>query len=123
MAIVSPSWGMSSFLGLMRREAACWRKEARVVRQWSSASMCTAITLALLDVLEDEWASCRIVAAPHTALIDLPLTAKQGRLLSVASWYYNEWGFSNRLAEVAAFLAERIQAPHLCFQLLNALIF
>jgi glyceraldehyde 3-phosphate dehydrogenase len=64
--------------------------------------------LGVLDVLEDEWASCRIVADAHTAIIDLPLTAKQGQLLSVASWYDNEWGFSNRLAEVAAYLAERI---------------
>ena len=62
----------------------------------------------VLDVLEDEWASCRIVADAHTAIIDLPLTAKQGQLLSVASWYDNEWGFSNRLTEVAAYLAERI---------------
>ncbi|TGE03877.1 aldehyde dehydrogenase [Hymenobacter fodinae] len=62
----------------------------------------------VLDVLEDEWASCRIVADPHTAIIDLSLTAKQGGLLSVASWYDNEWGFANRLAEVAAYLAARI---------------
>ena len=59
----------------------------------------------VLDVLEDEWASSRIVADPHSALLDLPLTAKQGPLLSVAAWYDNEWGFSNRLAEVAAYLA------------------
>ena len=62
----------------------------------------------VLDVLEDEWASSRIVADPHSSIVDLPLTVKQGNLLSVAAWYDNEWGFSNRLAEVAAFLAERI---------------
>ncbi|WP_128544245.1 type I glyceraldehyde-3-phosphate dehydrogenase [Larkinella soli] len=62
----------------------------------------------VMDVLEGEWASCRIVGDPHTALIDLPLTAKQGQLLSIASWYDNEWGFSVRLAEVAAYLAGRI---------------
>ncbi|MGA0558613.1 type I glyceraldehyde-3-phosphate dehydrogenase [Larkinella sp. VNQ87] len=62
----------------------------------------------VMDVLEGEWASSRIVADPHTALIDLPLTAKQGELLSIASWYDNEWGFSNRLAEVAAYLAGKI---------------
>ena len=27
---------------------------------------------------------------------------------TTTAWYDNEWGFSNRLAEVAAFLAERI---------------
>jgi glyceraldehyde 3-phosphate dehydrogenase len=62
----------------------------------------------VLDVLEGEWASSRIVADPHSSIIDLPLTAKEGNLLSVAAWYDNEWGFSNRLAEVAAYLAARI---------------
>lgn len=62
----------------------------------------------VLDVLEEQWASSRIVADPHSSIIDLPLTAKEGNLLSVAAWYDNEWGFSNRLAEVAAYLAERI---------------
>lgn len=62
----------------------------------------------VLDVLEEEWASSRIVADPHSSIIDLPLTAKEGNLLSVAAWYDNEWGFSNRLAEVAAYLTERI---------------
>ncbi|MGV3561444.1 type I glyceraldehyde-3-phosphate dehydrogenase [Larkinella arboricola] len=62
----------------------------------------------VMDVLEGEWASSRIVADPHTSLMDLPLTTKQGNLLSIASWYDNEWGFANRLAEVAAYLAERI---------------
>ena len=62
----------------------------------------------VMDTLEDQWASSRIVADPHSSIIDLPLTAKQGNLLSVASWYDNEWGFSNRLAEVAAFIAGKI---------------
>ena len=64
----------------------------------------------VLNVLEDEWASCRIVADPHTSIVDLPLTAKQGQLLSIATWYDNEWGFANRLAEVAAFIAEKTSA-------------
>jgi glyceraldehyde 3-phosphate dehydrogenase len=62
----------------------------------------------VMDTLEGQWASSRIVADPHSSIIDLPLTAKQGNLLSVASWYDNEWGFSNRLAEVAAFIAGKI---------------
>jgi len=62
----------------------------------------------IMDVLEDEWSSARIVGDPHSSLIDIPLTAKQGDLLSVASWYDNEWGFSNRLVEVAAYIAGKI---------------
>ncbi len=57
-------------------------------------------------VLEEEWASARVVGDPHSSIIDLPLTAVQGgNLLSVAAWYDNEMGYSTRLAEVAAKLA------------------
>ncbi|PBJ10138.1 type I glyceraldehyde-3-phosphate dehydrogenase [Flavobacterium sp. ACN6] len=62
----------------------------------------------VLDVLEEQWSSARIVADPHSSIIDLPLTTKQGNLLSVAAWYDNEWGFANRLAEVAQYLSQKI---------------
>jgi glyceraldehyde 3-phosphate dehydrogenase len=62
----------------------------------------------VIDVLEDQWTSARIVADPHSSIIDLNLTAMQGDLLSVATWYDNEWGFSNRLTEVAQYIASRI---------------
>jgi len=62
----------------------------------------------VMDVLEDQWSSARIVADPHSSIIDLPLTVKQGNLLSVATWYDNEWGFANRLAEVAQYLSGKI---------------
>ncbi|QYR20267.1 glyceraldehyde-3-phosphate dehydrogenase [Paenibacillus sp. sptzw28] len=61
----------------------------------------------VLDVLEGEWASSRIVGDSHSSIIDLPLTQVQGGLLSVAAWYDNEWGYASRLAEVAAYLAAR----------------
>ena len=59
-----------------------------------------------MAVLEDEWASSRILGDPHSSLVDLPLTAVQGDLLSVAAWYDNEMGYATRLAETAARLAE-----------------
>ncbi|MCE7067000.1 type I glyceraldehyde-3-phosphate dehydrogenase [Dyadobacter sp. CY326] len=62
----------------------------------------------VLDVLEEEWTSARIVGDPHTSIIDLPLTVKQGDLLSIATWYDNEWGFTCRLAEVAHFISQKI---------------
>lgn len=59
----------------------------------------------VMGVLEDEWASSRIVGDPHSCIVDLPLTAVMGDLLSVAAWYDNEMGYSTRLAETAAMLA------------------
>jgi glyceraldehyde 3-phosphate dehydrogenase len=60
----------------------------------------------VLAVLEEEWASSRIVNDPHSSIVDLPLTqVQEGVMLSVAAWYDNEMGFSTRLAEAAARLA------------------
>jgi glyceraldehyde 3-phosphate dehydrogenase len=58
-----------------------------------------------MAVLDEEWASSRIVGDPHSSIVDLPLTAVQGGLLSVAAWYDNEMGYAARLAETAARLA------------------
>jgi len=60
----------------------------------------------VMGVLEEEWASSRIVGDPHSSIVDLPLTAVQeGVMLSVAAWYDNEMGYSTRLAETAARIA------------------
>jgi glyceraldehyde 3-phosphate dehydrogenase len=60
----------------------------------------------VMAVLEDEWASSRIVGDSHSSLVDLPLTMVQGSdFVSVAAWYDNEYGYTSRLAEMAAHMA------------------
>jgi glyceraldehyde 3-phosphate dehydrogenase len=45
---------------------------------------------------------------PHSAIVDLPLTMVMGdRLAKVFAWYDNEWGYSNRLVELAEYVAAR----------------
>ncbi|MEI7556487.1 glyceraldehyde 3-phosphate dehydrogenase NAD-binding domain-containing protein [Candidatus Chlorohelix sp.] len=62
----------------------------------------------VFSVLEDEWASSRILGDSHSSIADLPLTSVQeGNLLSVAAWYDNEWGYSSRLAETAAYITSK----------------
>jgi len=61
----------------------------------------------IMDVLEDEWASSRIVGDAHSSIIDLPLIQTMSdKLVSVATWYDNEYGYTSRLAETAAFLTK-----------------
>lgn len=62
----------------------------------------------VMDVLEEEWASSRIVGDPHTSLVDLPLIQVVDDLATVAAWYDNEHGFATQLARVAATLAGKI---------------
>jgi glyceraldehyde 3-phosphate dehydrogenase len=59
----------------------------------------------VMGVFEEEWASARILGDPRSSVVDLPLTAVQGDLLSVAAWYDNEMGYATRLAETAAKIA------------------
>lgn len=60
----------------------------------------------IMDVLEGEWASSRIVGESHSSLVDLPLVdVLGGRLLSIAAWYDNEMGYATRLAEAAGIMA------------------
>jgi glyceraldehyde 3-phosphate dehydrogenase len=59
----------------------------------------------VMDVLEGEWASARIVGDSHSSIIDLPLIQVMGdKLVSVAAWYDNEYGYTARLAEMGAWL-------------------
>jgi glyceraldehyde 3-phosphate dehydrogenase len=61
----------------------------------------------VMDVLEDEWASSRIVGDCHSSIVDLPITQVMGdNFLSVAAWYDNEWGYATRLAETGALLSK-----------------
>jgi len=59
----------------------------------------------LLGVTEDEPVSSDFVGDPRSAVVDLPLIQTSGSLARVVAWYDNEWGYSNRLAELLARLA------------------
>jgi glyceraldehyde 3-phosphate dehydrogenase len=62
----------------------------------------------VMGMLEEEYASSRVVGERLSSLIDLPLVdVLDGTLVSVAAWYDNEMGYATRLAEVAATLASR----------------
>jgi len=46
---------------------------------------------------------------PHSSIFDAPLTKVLGkRLVKIFSWYDNEWGYSNRLADATAFVAGQL---------------
>lgn len=41
---------------------------------------------------------------PNSAIVDVALTMAQGNLVKVTGWYDNEWGYSNRLVEMAEYV-------------------
>ena len=61
-----------------------------------------------LQYTEDPIVSTDIVGSPYSSVFDSLLTMViDGRLVKVVSWYDNEWGYSNRLVD----LAQRVLAP------------
>jgi glyceraldehyde 3-phosphate dehydrogenase len=49
---------------------------------------------------EDEIVSSDIVTDPASCIFDAPLTKVIGNQVKVIGWYDNEWGYSNRLADL-----------------------
>jgi glyceraldehyde-3-phosphate dehydrogenase/erythrose-4-phosphate dehydrogenase len=47
-----------------------------------------------------------VVGSPYSSVFDAPLTTVvDGSQVKVVAWYDNEWGYSNRLVELAAKVA------------------
>ena len=56
----------------------------------------------ILKYTEDPIVSTDIITDPHSSIFDSLLTTQiDGRLVKVVSWYDNEWGYSNRVADFA----------------------
>jgi glyceraldehyde 3-phosphate dehydrogenase len=77
-----------------------------------NAAMKTAADGPLKGILEYSDAplvSVDLNGNPHSSIFDAPLTKVVGkRMVKVFSWYDNEWGYSNRLADIAAFVADQL---------------
>jgi glyceraldehyde 3-phosphate dehydrogenase len=58
----------------------------------------------VLGYTADEVVSSDIVGEPESSIVDSLSTEVQGSLLKVLTWYDNEWGYSNRLVDLAAHL-------------------
>jgi glyceraldehyde 3-phosphate dehydrogenase len=57
----------------------------------------------ILEYSEEPLVSSDIVGSPYSAIFDAPLTSVvDGTQIKVIAWYDNEWGYSNRLLELAS---------------------
>lgn len=56
----------------------------------------------IIGVTEEELVSSDFIGNPNSCVIDLPLLdVVGGNMVKVVAWYDNEWGYSNRLVELA----------------------
>jgi glyceraldehyde 3-phosphate dehydrogenase len=59
---------------------------------------------AVLEYSEEPLVSSDIVGSPASCTFDAPLTLAMGNLVKVLGWYDNEWGYANRLVDLAALI-------------------
>jgi glyceraldehyde 3-phosphate dehydrogenase len=62
----------------------------------------------ILKYTEDPIVSTDIVTDPHSCIFDAGLTKVLGNQVKVVGWYDNEWGYSNRLADLVSFVGESL---------------
>jgi glyceraldehyde 3-phosphate dehydrogenase len=63
----------------------------------------------ILAVSHDELVSSDFKGDPHSSIVDAPVTAMLGgNWAKVVSWYDNEWGFSCRMVDLIAYMADRL---------------
>jgi glyceraldehyde 3-phosphate dehydrogenase len=61
----------------------------------------------IMEYVEDPIVSTDIIGNPHSSIFDAGGTqVLGGNLVKVMSWYDNEWGYSNRVVDLAMRLAE-----------------
>ena len=62
----------------------------------------------LVEYTEEPIVSSDIIRNPHSSIIDgLSTMSMEGNMVKVVGWYDNEWGYSCRTADLAAFLADK----------------
>ncbi|RMG75361.1 MAG: type I glyceraldehyde-3-phosphate dehydrogenase [Bacteroidetes bacterium] len=59
----------------------------------------------ILQYSDEPLVSTDILGNPHSCIFDSDLTSANGTLVKVVGWYDNEWGYSNRVADLIDKLA------------------
>ncbi len=64
----------------------------------------------ILEYSEEPLVSSDILGNPHSAIVDSLLTrVMDSTMVKVLVWYDNEWGFSNRMVELAEYVGKRLE--------------
>jgi glyceraldehyde 3-phosphate dehydrogenase len=64
----------------------------------------------ILGVSEEELVSSDFIGTTYSSVVDLPLTMGLGDdFFKVVAWYDNEWGYSMRVADLAAYVADAME--------------
>ncbi len=90
-----PTGSITDFVGILKTAASV----ADINAAYKAAA--EGSLSGILEYTDDPIVSSDIVGNPHSCILDSGLTMSQGNLVKVLGWYDNEWGYSNRLVDLA----------------------
>ena len=96
MRVPIPDGSMTDFTCIVKRDVT--KEEVNAALKQASEGYLKGI----LEYTESPIVSIDIVGNPHSCIFDAELTACNGNLVKVVGWYDNEWGYSNRAADLIA---------------------
>ncbi|OGI25431.1 MAG: type I glyceraldehyde-3-phosphate dehydrogenase [Candidatus Moranbacteria bacterium RBG_13_45_13] len=102
LRVPAPVVSVVDFICILRKEATT--DEINAAYKEAAAGTMRGI----LAVSEEELVSMDFKGNPASAIVDLPLTIANGALAKVIGWYDNEWGYANRLVEMAELVGSKM---------------
>ena len=95
MRVPTPTGSIVDFVANVKRDATVEQVNA-AFKRYAEGEM-----KGILEYTEDPIVSADIIHNPHSSIFDALSTMVIGRTVKVFSWYDNEWGYSNRVVDLA----------------------
>ena len=91
-----PTGSITDFTGLLDQDVT-----VEQVNEAFKAAASEGPLKGILEYTDEPIVSSDIVGSPYSSIFDSGLTMTMGNMVKVVSWYDNEWGYSNRLVDLA----------------------
>ncbi|HMF84538.1 MAG TPA: type I glyceraldehyde-3-phosphate dehydrogenase [Acidimicrobiia bacterium] len=102
MRVPTPTGSITDLVAVLGQSAT-----ADDVNEAFAAAANEASYKGVLSYTEEPLVSADIVGNPASCIFSATDTMAKDTMVKVLGWYDNEWGFSNRLVDLSAFLGER----------------
>ncbi len=103
--VPTPCVSLSDFTFLLKKKTT--KEEVNAVLTKASKN---AIYKGIMLVTNEELVSSDFIGNPASCIVDLPFTqVVDGDMVKVLAWYDNEWGYSNRLVEMAIMVGKSLK--------------
>lgn len=97
-----PSGSITDLTAVLKREVTVEELNA-AVKEVAEGPM-----KGILGYTEDPYVSTDIQGDSHSSIFDAGLTRVNGNLVKIGAWYDNEWGYSNRLADLVDLVGSKL---------------